>query len=99
MPRPKCIRKVEFTPCAKEFTPKGVGKSQKVILYLDELEAYKLRHYDGLNQIEAAKRMEISASTYQRILYSGYEKICQMLVEGKKLEIDCYCEDKTKLNK
>jgi predicted DNA-binding protein (UPF0251 family) len=58
-----------------------------VELTAEEIEAYRLRHIDDLNQTEAAKKMKTSQSTYQRILYSAYKKIADALVNGKAIKI------------
>ena len=53
----------------------------------EELEAIKLKDYDGLEQTEAAKKMNTSQSTFQRILASARKKIVESVVEGKALRI------------
>ena len=58
-----------------------------VELTAEEMEAYRLRHIDDLDQIDAAKKMNTSQSTYQRILYSAYKKIADALVNGKAIKI------------
>jgi predicted DNA-binding protein (UPF0251 family) len=54
---------------------------------MEEIEAYRLRHVDKLEQIEAGEKMNTSTSTYQRILYSSYEKIGDALINGKAIKI------------
>jgi predicted DNA-binding protein (UPF0251 family) len=54
---------------------------------MEEIEAYRLRHVDKLEQIEAAEKIKTSTSTYQRILYSAYEKIADALINGKAIKI------------
>jgi predicted DNA-binding protein (UPF0251 family) len=54
---------------------------------MEEIEAYRLRHIDKLEQIQGAKKMKTSTSTYQRILYSAYEKIADALINGKAIKI------------
>lgn len=58
-----------------------------VELTMEEMEAYRLRHVAGLEQIAAAKKMLTSQSTYQRILYSAYKKIADALINGKAIKI------------
>jgi len=58
-----------------------------VELTTEEMEAYRLRHINDLEQTEAAKKMNTSQSTYQRILYSAYKKIADALVNGKAIKI------------
>ena len=58
-----------------------------VELTIEEMEAYRLRHINDLEQTEAAKKMNTSQSTYQRILYSAYKKIADALINGKAIKI------------
>jgi len=58
-----------------------------VELTTEEMEAYRLRHINDLDQTEAAKKMTTSQSTYQRILYAAYKKIADALVNGKAIKI------------
>jgi len=56
-------------------------------LTTEEAEALRLRNIKDLEQEEAAKRMNTSQSTYQRILSSAYKKITEALIEGKAIKI------------
>lgn len=56
-------------------------------LTAEEMEAYRLRHINNLDQTAAAEKMKTSQSTYQRILYSAYQKIADALVNGKAIKI------------
>jgi len=58
-----------------------------VELTAEEAEALRLRNIKDLEQEEAAKKMNTSQSTFQRILSSAYKKITQALVEGKAIKI------------
>lgn len=89
MPRPKLHRKTEFDPAVTYFKPQGVPMRdlEIIALTLEEMESYKLRHLNNLDQKEAALKMHTSASTYQRILYSAYEKIAEALIKGKAIKI------------
>jgi len=53
----------------------------------EEIESYRLRHINDLDQSDAAKKMNTSTSTYQRILYSAYKKIADALINGKAIKI------------
>jgi uncharacterized protein len=90
MPRPRACRRVRFNPKTKYFKPQGISMRdlEVVNLSLEEIEAYRLRHLDGLDQKESAQKMKTSASTYQRILYSAYEKIADALINGKAINIE-----------
>jgi predicted DNA-binding protein (UPF0251 family) len=89
MPRPRLPRNIEFDPNVTYFKPQGVPMRflEIVELSTEEMEAYRLRHIDDLDQREAAKRMRTSQSTYQRILYSAYKKIADALINGKAIRI------------
>jgi predicted DNA-binding protein (UPF0251 family) len=56
-------------------------------LTTEEAEALRLRNINDLEQEEAAKKMNTSQSTYQRILSSAYKKITEALIEGKGIKI------------
>jgi predicted DNA-binding protein (UPF0251 family) len=60
---------------------------ETVVLTIEELEAYRLRHLEKLDQEEGGKRLKTSTSTYQRILYGAYAKIGEALIEGKAIKI------------
>ena len=53
----------------------------------EELEALRLKNIKDLDQIECAKLMNTSQSTFQRILSSAYKKITEALIEGKAIKI------------
>lgn len=89
MPRPRLGRKIEFNPDVTYFKPRGVPMQELEIVELttEEMEAYRLRHTSDMEQLEAAKKMRTSQSTYQRILYSAYKKIGDALINGKAIKI------------
>ncbi|MDD3491704.1 MAG: DUF134 domain-containing protein [Candidatus Pacebacteria bacterium] len=89
MARPRLYRKVNFDPDVTYFKPQGVPMRFLEIteLTIEELEAYRLRHLNDLEQRKAAEKMHTSTSTYQRILYSAYKKIADALVNGKAIKI------------
>jgi len=91
MARPQnCLcRNIKFQPHVLYFKPQGISiRDLEIIeLSMEEIEAYRLRHIDRLEQIEAAKKMLTSQSTYQRILYLAYEKIADALINGKAIKI------------
>ena len=89
MPRPRLCRRTRFNPNVTYFKPQGVPMRflDVVELTTEEMEAYRLRHINDLEQTEAAKKMNTSQSTYHRILYSAYKKIADALVNGKAIKI------------
>jgi len=58
-----------------------------VELTAEEVEALRLRNTEDLEQEEAAKKMNTSQSTFQRILSSAYKKVTEALIEGKAIKI------------
>jgi predicted DNA-binding protein (UPF0251 family) len=98
MPRTqRCLCKViKFKPDVSYFKPQGVPMSALEIieLSLEEVEAYRLRHIEDLEQKEAAKKMNTSPSTYQRLLYSAYNKIADALINGKAIRITKHKDEK-----
>ena len=88
MPRPKLKRNIRFRPQACYFKPVGVPLRALEVIYLtsEEGEVLRLKHREGLNQTEGAKRMKTSQSTFQRILCSVYQKMATAIVEGKAIK-------------
>ena len=89
MTRPKKNRCLRFNPEVLYFKPRGIPLStlEEEELFTDELEALKLHDVDGLDQIEAAKKMNISQPTFGRILDKAYKKIATAIVKGKAIKI------------
>lgn len=90
MPRPKLLRKIQFSPNVTYFKPRGVPlRTLEVVhLTLEEVEALRLKNIQNLKQDECAKIMKTSQSTFQRILDSVYKKVSKALIEGKAIEIE-----------
>ena len=89
MPRPRLCRRIQFNPNITYFKPQGVPMRDLEIIELttEEVEALRLRNTENLEQEEAAKKMNTSQSTYQRILSSAYKKITEAIIEGKAIRI------------
>lgn len=89
MVRPRLCRRVRFNPNVTYFKPQGVPMRHLEIIELtaEEAEALRLRNIKNLEQEEAAKKMNTSQSTYQRILSAAYKKITEALIEGKAIKI------------
>ena len=70
MPRPRRCRRVGFRPGVTYFKPAGVRMRnlKEVILSVDEYESVRLKDLDGLDQEEAAKKMDVSQPTFNRLL-------------------------------
>jgi len=89
MVRPRLCRRIRFNPNVTYFKPQGVAMRflEVVELTIEEVEALRLKNIKNLKQIECAKRMKTSQSTFQRILSSAYKKIVKALIEGKAIRI------------
>ena len=89
MVRPCLCRRIRFKPNITYFKPQGVPMRllEVVELTAEEVEALRLRNIKDLEQEEAAKKMNTSQSTFQRILSSAYKKITEALIEGKAIKI------------
>jgi predicted DNA-binding protein (UPF0251 family)/DNA-directed RNA polymerase subunit RPC12/RpoP len=90
MGRPHKFRNIKnFDLLSRIFEPVGIDINQlgKVFLTMEELEALRLRHYKNLKQTPAAEIMEISQTTFSRIITKAYEKLTKALIEGKSITI------------
>ena len=89
MPRPCCLRRIDFKPCAVFFKPSGIPMRtlEQVVLTLDEVEALRLADLKGLYQETAAKQMKISRPTFSRIVEEARRKVAEALIHGKALRI------------
>ena len=90
MPRPEKERIVHFPPLFESFKPSGVPKRnlKRISLSLDEYEAVRLADFMGLEHSEAAEMMEISRSTFTRLIEKARKKTATMIVEGAELHIE-----------
>lgn len=89
MVRPRKLKRIENEPSITYFKPQAVPlrELKEVELTYDELETLRLSNLEGLNQTEAAERMEIHQSTFQRTLTRAREKLTDALVNGKAIKI------------
>jgi len=90
MPRPKTPRCIRFSPNVFYYKPQGIPlrELEEVALGADECEALRLHDVVGLEQVEAAKKMNISQPTYARVLDSAYKKIADAIINGKAIRIE-----------
>jgi len=90
MPRPRRFRRVRFQPDVIYFKPRGVEMRnlEESVITIDELEAIRLKDYEGLDQENAAKKMNISQPTFHRLLLSARKNISDGLVNGKAIKIE-----------
>lgn len=90
MPRPRLRRRVWFQPNITYFKPAGIRmvNLEESILTVDEFEAVRLKDFLGLEQEQAAKKMNISQPTFHRLLLEARKKIADALTNGKAIRIE-----------
>jgi predicted DNA-binding protein (UPF0251 family) len=97
MPRPRKRRVLSRASRSAIFKPAGVAlhKVGQVRLLAEELEALRLADLEGLTQAQAAERMGISRSTFQRILSRAHRQVALALsqmnalyIEGATVDVD-----------
>ena len=76
-------------PDVTYFKPQGIRLRdlKETELTFDELESIRLSDVEKLSQLEAAERMQIHQSTFQRNLARAREKIAKALIEGQAIKI------------
>ncbi len=89
MPRPCKRRRICEIPQNRRFLPSDMVQESKepVIMTLDEYETIRLIDFEGMNQEECAKSMEVARTTVQAIYNSARRKLAKCLVEGKELNV------------
>ena len=90
MPRPRLYRKIRCRIKSDFFKPNGIEMKKLDVIEIskEELEALRLKNIKNFNQIESAKQMKTSQSTFQRILDSAYKKVSDAIVNGKAIRIN-----------
>ena len=90
MSRPAKNRIVETLPKYSLFTAvdKKASDGEKIVMTIEEYEAFRLIDNKGLTQDECAEKKVVSRTTVQRIYKSARTKIAKMLVEGYNLKIE-----------
>ncbi len=90
MGRRQLWRKVNFIPHITYFKPAGVRTAElgEVNLLVEEVEAVRLKDLEGLEQETCAGKMNISRTTFSRLLDSARRKIADALLNGKAIRIE-----------
>ena len=90
MPRPRKRRRIQRSTRSVIYKPAGVPLDglRRVILLPEELEALRLADLEGLTQAEAAQRMGISRSSFQRTVAAAHRQVALALTEGCALVIE-----------
>ena len=90
MGRRQLWRRVSSGPLVTYFKPAGIRMAElgEVQLLVEEAEAIRLNDLEGLEQEECAEKMNISRSTFSRLLDSARQKIADALLNGKAIRIE-----------
>jgi len=90
MPRPIKCRRVNFEPEVTYFKPAGIPLNvlNEITINIEDIEALRLKDYEGLSEIKAAKKMGISQSTFNRIIKSAHKKIAEAISKGYAIKIE-----------
>ena len=90
MVRPRRCRRIRFSPDVVYFKPTGIRMKDldESILTFGEFEAVRLKDLEGLDQKEAAEKMNISQPTFHRLVLSARKKLADAIVKGKAIKIE-----------
>ncbi len=82
-------RCIEHDPNYTCFKPSGIARNklQKVELLVDEYEAMRLCDVEWLSMKSGAEKMEVSASTFNRMVCSARRKMADAIVNGKGIRV------------
>ncbi|MCD4651563.1 MAG: DUF134 domain-containing protein [Candidatus Cloacimonetes bacterium] len=90
MPRPKKRRTVQHPPLFQSIKPRGIPVCglPRIELTLDEYEAIRLADYEKREHLEASEMMNISRSTFTRLIETARHKVARMMIDGGELIIE-----------
>lgn len=90
MVRPRKRRMVNFEHDIRHFKPSdsSIEGMDEINITIDELESLRLRYLENMKQDDAAQKMEVHQSTFQRTLQRTLEKISDALVNGKSIRVE-----------
>ena len=90
MPRPPKCRRVAYMPEVTYFKPAGIPLRdlEEMRMSVEEAEALRLKDLEGLEQEQAAEKMNVSRPTFQRVLASARLKVADALLNGKAVRIE-----------
>lgn len=90
MPRPRKPRRIRELPPVDFYKPRRVPLSQMqvVALSVDGLEALRLADAEGLDHEAAATAMDVSRSTFTRLVAEARHNVATALANGWALRID-----------
>ncbi len=83
-------RRINYNFRETYFKPRGVPLNllPETVISFEELESLRLRYLKKLDQNQAAQKMRISQSQYQRDLTNALEKITDALINESAIKIE-----------
>ncbi len=93
MGRAKNQRNISFKPLYKEYIPKNLKAKGKTTLLAEEIEALYLMDVLNLYQEDSAKKMEVSRSTFARIIKNARQKLTLAIVSGHEIVLQDLVKD------
>lgn len=88
MARPRKRRRVQSLPKYDRFGPLGRQNREFINMSVDEYETIRLIDYEGLNQEETSKKMNVARTTVQSIYQDARVKLSKSLIEGLTIIIE-----------
>ncbi len=90
MPRPRRFRRVFSEPNITYFKPAGIRMVdlEETVISVDEFEAVRLKDFEGLEQSDCAKKMNVSQPTFHRLILNARKKLAEAIVKGKAIKIE-----------
>ncbi len=61
---------------------------EEIVLTMPEFEAIRLKDFESLDQKGCAEKMNISQSTFHRIILVARNKIADAIINGKAIKIE-----------
>ena len=89
MPRRQVARRCGTYSAARPSCLMGDPRADSAanVLGADEMEALRLSDLMELTQVEAARQMGISQSTFQRVITAAHRKVAESLVDSRPLTV------------
>lgn len=84
----RCIQcPPEFTCFKPDWVSKKILEQDPIVLLIEEYEAIRLSNLEWLSMQEWAKKMWVSAPTFNRMVKSAHKKLTEFVVCGKWLRV------------
>ena len=83
-------RRIHQPPNFQNFKPSGIPRKmlKSLNITIDEYEALRLADYEGMEHLEASKKMAISRPTFTRLIEKARHKIAKAMIDGLELVVE-----------